>query len=55
MIKSIEDLYLFDNSPANVEKMKKKVERYLEWLELTELKNEDDSWDEFCEMEDNDE
>lgn len=55
MIKSIDDLYLFDSSPANVRRMKKKVENYLQWLELTGLPNEDDTWDEFNEMESNSE
>jgi hypothetical protein len=55
MIKSIDDLYLFDNSPANVRRMKQKVENYLQWLELTGLPNEDDTWDEFNEMEANSE
>lgn len=54
-IDSVNDLILFNASPADFLAMSRKIKRYKCWLVITGLPNDLDSWQSYCEMTANDE
>ncbi len=54
-VDSIEDLILFNATPADILAMVQKIEDYQQWLVETGLPNDLDSWQSYCEMTANEE